>query len=60
MRTNTVKYWKDKREKLLKKYDNLTDDDFKFSEGNEKEMIETLGSKLGKSMKELLGIIITL
>ena len=60
MRTNTVKYWKDKREKLLKKYDNLTDDDFKFSEGKEKEMIETLGSKLGKSIKELLSIIITL
>ena len=26
----------------------------------QKEMIETLGSKLGKSMKELLSIIITL
>jgi hypothetical protein len=60
MRTNTVKYWKDKREKLLKKFDNLTDEDLKFSEGKEKEMIETLGSKLGKSMKELLSIIITL
>ena len=60
MRTDTVKYWKDKREKLLKKFDNLTDEDLKFSEGKEKEMIETLGSKLGKSMKELLSIIITL
>ncbi len=60
MRTNTVKYWKDKREKLLKKFDNLTDEDLKFSEGKEKEMIETLGSKLGKSMKELLSIIVTL
>jgi hypothetical protein len=60
MNANSIKYWKEKREKLLKKYDNLTDEDLKFNEGREKEMIETLGSKLGKSMKELLGIIITL
>ena len=60
MRTNTVRYWNDKKEKLLKKYKNLTDKDLKFNEGEEKEMIEKLGSKLGKSMKELLGIIITL
>jgi hypothetical protein len=60
MSANSVKYWKDKREKLLKKYDNLTDEDLKFNEGKEKEMIETLGSKLGKSIKELLSIIIAL
>jgi hypothetical protein len=60
MRTNSVRYWKDKREKLLNKYDNLTDKDLIYSEGKEKEMIETLGSKLGKTIKELLSIIITL
>lgn len=60
MRTNTVRYWKDKREKLLKKYDNLSDKDLRFNLGKEKEMIEVVGSKLGKSMKELLSIIITL
>jgi len=60
MSANSVKYWKDKREKLLKKYDNLTDEDLKFNEGKEKEIIETLGSKLGKSIKELLSIIIAL
>jgi hypothetical protein len=60
MRTNSVKYWKDKREKLLKKYSTLTEEDLSFSEGKEKEMIETVGSKLGKTMKELLSIIITL
>ena len=60
MRTNSVRYWNDKKEKLLKKYNNLTDKDLKFNEGEEKEMIETLGSKLGKNMKELLSIIITL
>ena len=60
MRTNTVRYWKDKKEKLLKKYKNLNDKDLNFIEGEEKEMIETVGNKLGKSMKELLSIIITL
>jgi hypothetical protein len=60
MRTDSVGYWKDKKEKLLKKYKNLTEEDLKFNEGKEKEMIETVGSKLGKTMKELLSIIITL
>jgi hypothetical protein len=60
MRTNTVGYWKEKKGKLLRKYSNLTDKDLNFNEGNEKEMIEKVGSKLGKSMKELLSIIITL
>ena len=35
MRTNTVGYWKDKSEKLLKKYDNLTDKDLRFNLGKE-------------------------
>jgi len=60
MRTNTVRYWKDKKEKLLKKYKNLNGNDLNFNLGEEKEMIETVGNKLGKSMKELLSIIITL
>jgi hypothetical protein len=60
MKTNSVRYWKDKKEKLLKKYKNLTERDLSFEEGKEKEMIETLGSKLGKSKQELLKIIITL
>jgi hypothetical protein len=60
MRTDTVGYWKEKKSKLLKKYKNLTDKDLNYSEGEEKAMIENIGSKLGKSMKELLSIIITL
>jgi hypothetical protein len=60
MKTNSVRYWKDKKEKLLKKYKNLTERDLSFEEGKEKEMIETLGSKLGKTKQELLKIIITL
>lgn len=60
MRTSSVGYWKDKKGKLLKKYKNLTDKDLKFNEGEEKEMIEVLGSKLGITKQELLNIIITL
>jgi uncharacterized protein YjbJ (UPF0337 family) len=60
MRTNSVRYWNDKKEKLKKKFKNLTDRDLNFNEGKEKEMIETVGKKLGKSKQELLKIIITL
>jgi hypothetical protein len=60
MRTGSVRYWKEKKEKLLKKYKNLTDGDLRFDEGKEKEMIEILGNKLGKTKQELLNIIITL
>lgn len=60
MRAYSIKYWKSKKEKLLKKYKNLTDKDLSFNEGDEKEMIEILGNKLGKTKQELLHIIITL
>ena len=60
MRRDTVGYWKDKKEKLLKKYNNLTASDLKFNLGEEKEMIETLSYKLGKTNQELLHIIISL
>ncbi len=60
MKTNSPGYWKDKKEKLLKKYKNLTDKDLRFVEGKEKEMIEVLGQKLGKTKQELLHIILTL
>ena len=60
MRTNSVRYWKIKKEKLLKKYKNLTDRDLRFDEGKEQEMMEILGNKLGKTKQELLNIIITL
>ena len=60
MRTKSLRYWKDKKEKLLKKYKNLTDKDLRFEEGKEREMIEVLGQKLGKTKQELLHIILTL
>ena len=60
MRSNSVLLWKVKKEKLLKKYKNLTSRDLQFNEGQEKEMMEILGNKLGKSRLELLSIIIAL
>lgn len=60
MRTNSVRYWNDKKDKLLKKYKNLTERDLRFNLGREEEMIGILSNKLGKSRQELLHIIITL
>mgnify|MGYP001247202164 FL=1 len=42
------------------KYENLSDRDLWFSEGKEKEMIEMLAYKLGKTKEELLNIIVAL
>jgi hypothetical protein len=60
MRTNAFSYWKEKKGKLLKKYKNLTHRDLRLNLGEEKEMIEILENKLGKTKQELLNIIITL
>lgn len=53
-------YWNIKKEKLKQKFTNLSDKDLCFTEGKEKEMIELLGNKLGKTRQELLEIIVTL
>ena len=50
-------FWNEKKEKLRKNYPTLTDKDLSFREGTEKEMIELLGYKLGKTKLELLNII---
>jgi hypothetical protein len=60
MNTNIVGYWDGKKEKLKQKYPILTDDDLRFREGKEKEMIEMLGNKMGKTKQELLNIIVAL
>ena len=60
MNKKVIGYWNIKKEKLKLKYKNLSDKDLCFSEGKEKEMIEMLGYKLGKTKQELLNIIITL
>ena len=60
MKTASVGNWKDKKQKLLKKYNVLTDKDLRFDEGKEEEMIDILVSKLGKTKQELLNIIVML
>jgi hypothetical protein len=55
-----IGYWNRKKEKLKQKFLSLTDEDLQFREGEEKEMIEMLCFKLGKTNQELLSIIIGL
>jgi hypothetical protein len=60
MRADSIGYWRDKKEKLLKKYKNLTEQDLCFDLGKENEMLEILCYKLGKTDQELLAIIVTI
>jgi len=60
MKTKVTGYWNIKKEKLKQKYADLSDEDLYFNEGKEKEMIEILGYKLGKTKLELLNIIVSL
>lgn len=60
MDPKVIGYWDIKKEKLKQKFKNLSDKDLSFSEGKEKEMIEMLGNKLGKTKQELLNIIVAL
>jgi uncharacterized protein YjbJ (UPF0337 family) len=60
MSTNVIGYWDKKKEKLKDKFPVITDEDLRYNEGKEKEMIEMLGNKLGKSKLELLNIIVAI
>jgi len=60
MNTNIVGYWNEKKEKIKQKYPIISDEDLHFCEGKEKEMIEMLGYKLGKTREELVNIIAAL
>jgi hypothetical protein len=53
-------FWNEKKDKLKKNYPVLTEKDLSFREGKEKEMIELLGYKLGKSQQELIKIIVAI
>lgn len=57
MSLNHIGFWDMKREKLKQKFPGITDEDLSFNEGKEKEMIEMLGNKLGKTKEELIYII---
>ena len=60
MNTNVKGYWNEKKGKIIQKFPTITDEDLSYLEGKEKEMLEILGYKLGKSKLELLDIIIAL
>jgi uncharacterized protein YjbJ (UPF0337 family) len=60
MNTNVIGYWDKKKEKLKQRFPVITDNDLWYREGKEKEMIEMLGNKLGKSKQELLNIIVAI
>jgi hypothetical protein len=60
MDNSIMHLWKIKKKKLIKGYPTVTNDDLNYSEGKEKEMVEILGLKLGKSNLEVLSLIISL
>jgi hypothetical protein len=60
MKPEKVGYWDDRKEKLLKKFENLSQKDLTCNLGEERAMLEALSAKLGKSDKELLSLIISL
>lgn len=45
--------WNEIKGKLKQKYGNLTDDDLKFTEGKEEELIGRLQQKTGKTKDQL-------
>ena len=60
MNSNVIGFWDKKKEKLKEKFPVITDEDLYYREGKEKEMIEMLGNKLGKSKLELIHIIVSI
>jgi uncharacterized protein YjbJ (UPF0337 family) len=60
MEIHSSEYWNEKKGKLKQKFNNLTEEDLRYHEGKEKEMIEMLGYKLGITKLELISIIISL
>jgi hypothetical protein len=60
MNNSSIGYWNEKKEKLKQKFPNISDEDLWYCEGKEREMIEMLGYKLGKTKEELVNIIVSL
>ena len=52
--------WREKKEKLKKKFAKLTDKDFSFPEDKQSEIIKRLQLKLGKTEEEIYKIITNL
>lgn len=52
--------WKNKKDKIRKRFSILRKEDLDYSLGREKEMLRRLSEKLGKTEAEMLEIIISL
>ena len=50
---NLKGHWNEIKGKLKQKYAQLTDDDLKFAEGKEDEMLGRLQKRLGKSKEDV-------
>jgi hypothetical protein len=60
MKLKEVDFGTEKKEKFKQKFPIITDKDLRYQEGKEREMIESVGYKLGKTNQELLNIIVEL
>ena len=49
--------WNETKGRLKQKYADLTDDDLKYSEGKEEELVGRIQQKLGKSREEAREIV---
>jgi hypothetical protein len=58
MNRNFSGYWNKKKIKIRQRYPIIKDKDLVCLQGKENEMLNLLGSKLGKSNQELLNIIV--
>lgn len=52
--------WKEKKGKLKQKYAKLTDDDLKYTEGKEEELIGRIQKRLGVSKREARKMVDTI
>lgn len=50
-------HWNEAKGKLKQKYADLTEDDLKFEEGKEEELVGRLQKKLGKTRDEVVKMI---
>ena len=51
--------WNELKGKIKQTYGNLTDDDLKYEEGKEDEMVGRLQKKLGKTRQEVIKLLNT-
>lgn len=49
--------WNKTKGRLMQKYAELTDDDLKYSEGKEEELLGRIQEKTGKSREEIIRMI---